>query len=141
ETAPVRRDPASSRCVARAFSCQAYSAQLLHQRDRPRQGSQRWTPTKSNTGPGSWIILLCRAHAERANSLPRPLVTQRGQKSLHGGARAPVCDQQEVVVLGRNRQEAEAIEARHRLDRDAPLGTALLHRGSDRIVRPRLVAV
>ena len=44
-------------------------------------------------------------------------------------------------MLRRHRQEAEAIELRHRFDREAPIGTALRDRSGDRIVRFRLIGV
>ena len=69
------------------------------------------------------------------------LVAQRREERLHGRPLAAALDQQEIVVLGRDRQEAEPIEPRDRLDRDAPVGAALRHRGGDRVVRARLVAV
>ncbi len=50
-------------------------------------------------------------------------------------------DDQEIVVLRRDRQEAEPVHPRHRLDRDAPVGAALRDRRGDGVVRLRLVGV
>ena len=69
------------------------------------------------------------------------VVAQRREERLHRRPVAAALDQQEIVVLGRDRQEAEPVELRHRLDRDAPIGAALRDRGGDRVVRARLVGV
>ena len=44
-------------------------------------------------------------------------------------------------MLRRQRQKAEAVEFRHRLDGDAPVGAALRDRGGHRVVRLRLVGI
>src|SRR5215510_9813748 len=70
-----------------------------------------------------------RAHAERANFLADFLIAQRREKSGDRGAVAAAFDQEKVVILGRDRQKAEAIEPRNRLDGDAPIRAALRYRG------------
>src|SRR5579871_6298817 len=86
-------------------------------------------------------ILIRRHHAERADARPHLRIAQRREKGLHGGALPFGFNQQEIVVFRRERQEREPVHARNRLDRDAPVGAALRHRGGDRIVRLRLVGV
>jgi hypothetical protein len=46
-----------------------------------------------------------RAHAERADFLAHVLVAQRGEERLHRRALAAAFDQQEIVVLGRDREK------------------------------------
>src|SRR5262249_49590473 len=82
-----------------------------------------------------------RAHAESADFLAHSLIAQRGEKSGDRGAVAAAFDQEKVVVLGRDRQEAEAIETGNRLDGDAPIRAALRYRGGDSVMRARLIAV
>ena len=51
-------------------------------------------------------------HAERAGcGLARRRVAQRGEERLHRRPLAPALDQQEIVVLRRERQEAEPVES------------------------------
>src|SRR5205085_10978187 len=69
---------------------------------------------------------------ERTDFCAHRLVAQHRKERLDGRAGAAAFDQQEVVFLRRDRQEGEAVEARDRLDRDAPVGAALRHRGGDR---------
>src|SRR5262249_5300174 len=88
-----------------------------------------------------WVSWLRRTHAQRANLGARAFVAQGGEEGLHGRALTAAFDQQEIVVFGCDREEAEPVELRNRLDRNAPVGTALRDGGSDRVVRARLVAV
>ncbi len=64
---------------------------------------------------------------------------RRGTPERRGGPCGS--HQQKIVILRRQRQEAEPVELRHRLDRHAPVGTTLCHRGGDRVVRARLVGI
>src|SRR5262249_20334378 len=73
-----------------------------------------------------------RAHAERADPTAHRLVAQRSQERLHCRPLAAAFDQQEVVVLGRDRDEAETVELRDRFDRNSPVRAPLRHRGGDR---------
>ena len=50
-------------------------------------------------------------------------------------------DDEEIIMLRRDRQEVQGVELRHRRDRDAPVGAVLVDRGRDRIVRFRLIGV
>src|SRR5437763_15880337 len=88
-----------------------------------------------------FALLIRRHHAERADARAHLGVAQGRREGLHGGALPFRLDQQEIVVFRRERQELEAVHARHRLDRDAPVGAALRDRGRDRVVRLRLVGV
>src|SRR5262249_4931869 len=81
------------------------------------------------------------AHPERTDFLAHIWVAQGRKKRLHRGTLRALLHQQEIVVLRRHRQESEVVEPGDRLDGDAPVGAALRHRGGDRIVRARLVAV
>src|SRR5262249_60808843 len=65
-----------------------------------------------------------RAHAESADFLAHALIAQRGEKSGDRGAVAAAFDQEKVVVLGRDRQETEAIETGHPTDGHAPNPTS-----------------
>ena len=97
-----RRRPAAGQSSAQIFDFTARDG--FHYSQAAAKFSRRWL------------------HAERANPRARSLVAQRGEKRLHRRPLAPALDQQEIVVLGRKRQEAKAVELRHRLDRDAPVG-------------------
>src|SRR5262249_35266985 len=59
-----------------------------------------------------WVSWLRRTHAKRANLGARRFVTQGGEEGLHGRAPAAAFDQQEIVVLGCDREEAEPVELR-----------------------------
>src|SRR6185436_16826678 len=82
-----------------------------------------------------------KTHVESADFLPHRFVPQRSQKGLHRRTLPTVFAQQKIIFLGCNRQKSKPIETRHRLDGDTPVGPALRHRSSDRIMRARLVAV
>ena len=74
-----------------------------------------------------------KAHAERLDARARAGVGERREERLHRLARPAARHHEKVIVLGRERQEAETVDARDRLDRDAPIGAALRDRGGDRI--------
>src|SRR4051812_48909085 len=61
-------------------------------------------------------------------------VAHRREEGLHRRSIAAAFDQQEVVVLGSQRQKAEAIHLGHRFDRDAPVGAGLRDGGGNRVV-------
>ena len=90
-------------------------------RGEARLGLQRGGALALVQAPGDGVA----AHAERADFLAHFLVAQHGEKSRHRRALAAAFDQQKVVVLGRDGQEAEAIKTGNRLDGDAPVGAAL----------------
>src|SRR5262249_18897273 len=48
---------------------------------------------------------------------------------------------EKVVILGRNRKKPEAVKPGNRLNGYPPIGATLHHRGGDRVVGTRLVAV
>ena len=54
-----------------------------------------------------------------------------GEECLRGRPVAATLDQEEIIMLGRQRQEAEPIERGHRVDGDAPIGAALRDGGGD----------
>src|ERR1043166_1543903 len=60
---------------------------------------------------------------------------ERSEERLHGRPLAAALDQQKIVTLRGERQEAEAVETGDRRNGHAPVGTALGHRGGDRVVR------
>src|SRR5690242_106095 len=80
-------------------------------------------------------------HAERRDLGARLLVTKRGNESFDGRPVAAAAYHQEVVVLRRYRNEAEAVELGHRLDADAPVGAVLLDRRGNGVMRLRLVGI
>src|SRR5580704_16409769 len=84
---------------------------------------------------------LYGVHAERANTGAGGIVAQRGKESLHGRPLPARFQQQEIIFLRRNRQKRQSIEARHRLDGYAPVGSVLRDGRGYRVVRTRLVGV
>ncbi len=95
-----------------------------------------------------WLNLTERCSSSPAGVMPKAAIrsrvrriAQRREKRLDRGPVAAAFDQQEIVVLGHERQEREPVHPRHRLDRHAPVGAALRHRSRDRVVRARLVGV
>ena len=63
------------------------------------------------------------------------------QKRLHRRALLARGHQREIIMLFRQRNEAEARGMRHRRDGHAPVGAMLRHGGGDRVVRLRLIPV
>src|SRR5580704_3713184 len=84
------------------------------------------------------VLVIGRNHAERRDARAHVGIAQRFQERLDGWALPFRLNQQEIVVFRGDREELEAVEPRHRLDRDAPVGASLRDRGSDRVVRFRL---
>src|SRR3954447_18060044 len=82
-----------------------------------------------------------RLHAEGTDAGADLLVRQRSEERRDSYALAAAFDDEEIVGLGRERQERQPVETCDRLDGDAPIGTALRNRGGHGVVRARLVAV
>src|SRR5215203_5962006 len=77
-------------------------------------------PTSSNTTNANEILVIGRLHTQRRDPVLCLAIAECCEKRLDRGSLAPALHQQEVVVLGRERQESEPVHPRHRLDGDAP---------------------
>src|SRR5581483_5297897 len=61
-------------------------------------------------------LAVTGAHPERPNALARLFVAQRVKERPDSRTAAPLLPQQEIVVFRRERNEAQTIKIRHRLD-------------------------
>ena len=87
------------------------------------------------------MLSFRRLHAERGDAGTGVGIAQRLEESAHRRPLAAALHQQEIVVLRRDRQKAEAVELGHRLDRQPPVGAPLRDHRRDRVMRLRLVGV
>ncbi len=88
-----------------------------------------------------WELIIGRPHTKRADAFSHVLVAQCFEEGADGWPVLRLSTTEEIVFLRRDRQEGEAIQARHRFDRKAPIGPRLRNCGGNGIVRFRLVGV
>src|SRR5688572_9705057 len=106
----------------RSWACAPETANATNSRpaSNRRQRTNIGDGLARNRAPVRIESGIGKAHAERLDAFARARLGERGEESLHRRAGAAARHHEKIIVLGRERQEAEAVDARDRLDRNPP---------------------
>src|SRR5262249_16376409 len=119
---PLACRPAKSRALAPARRGRATAPARTLMTAAVRQGEERAPASAEN------VSNFGRLHAVRADFLAHRGITQQREERLHRRTLAAILDQQKIVLLGRDRNEGQAVKLGHRGDRDAPIRPSLRNR-------------